>query len=585
MAEERSTESILVADCGAVATKLLLLERVEARYRFVAQAEAATTSETPWEDISTGVVQALEEIEAITGRTFFVEGRLVTPREGLVGVDAFIALLSAAEPLHLVLAGLVREMSLESARRVALGTYTTVEATLSREGSLRSPEEAWARAVRNLAPDAVLLVGGVDGGASRPVMELADAIALGTSMLESEQRPRLLYAGNTQLRSRITKLLGELTDVDVVDNVRPSVDVEYLRPAQDLLEKAFVEQRLYNMRGADTLAAWSGFPLQPTAAAFGRVVEYLWHREEHAERGVLGVDLGAASGTVMACFDGLLYPTIRGGEGFIRNSLDWEKEADVARLRRWLPEEIEPAEIRAFLLNRTLHPLTLPQTLVDLWIEQAIAREMLRETLGVAKSTWNMGRAAPRDPILMPHCDPIIVSGGSLVHMPRPGYALLTVLDGVQPVGISTLLLDVRRAAAALGAIATLKPLAAASALEAGTLVSLGTVISPVGRGRSGDTLLAMEINYDDGSELSVEAHQGELEVWPLLPGQRATLELKPARSVDVGLGGPGKGGTIQALGGLVGLVVDGRGRPLDLPAEADERHKLLRRWIWDVGG
>ncbi len=585
MAEERPIESILVADCGAVATKLLLLERVEDGYRFVAQAETATTSKAPWNDISTGVVQALEEIEAITGRTFFAEGRLITPREGLVGVDAFVALLSAAEPLHLVLAGLVREMSLESARRVALGIYADIEATLCREGSLRSPEEAWARAVRDLAPDAVLLVGGVDGGASRPVMELADAIALGASMLESEQRPRLLYAGNAQLRSRITKLLGELTDVDVVDNVRSSVDAEYLKPAQDLLEQVFVDQRLYRMRGADSLAAWSGFPLQPTATAFGRVVEYLWHREQHTDRGVLGIDLGAASTSVMACFDGLLTPVIRGHEGFIRNSLDAEDEADIARLRQWLPSDVEPEQVRAFLLNRTLHPLTVPQTLVDLWLEQAIAREMLREALRDAKSTWNMGSAAPRNPELMPYLDPIIISGGGLVRMPRPGHALLTVLDGVQPVGISTMLLDVRRAAAALGAIATIKPLAAAAALEAGTLVSLGTVISPVTVGRAGDTLLAMEISYDDGSELSVEAHHGELEVWPLLPGQRATLHLKPARSVDVGLGGPGKGGKIQALGGLVGLVVDGRGRPLDLPADAEERHPLLRRWIWDVGG
>lgn len=585
MAEEKPIESILVADCGAVATKLLLLERVEERYRFVAQTETATTSDAPWNDVSTGVVHALEEIESITGRTLFAEGRLITPREGLAGVDAFVGILSAAEPLHIVLAGLVREMSLESARRVAFGTYTIIEDRLSREGSLRSPEEAWARAIRDIAPDTVLLVGGVDGGASRPIMELADAIALGTSMLENDQRPHLLYAGNAQLRSRITKLMGDLTDVDVVDNVRPSVDVEYLRPAQDLLEQSFVERRLHRMRGADTLAAWSGFPLQPTATAFGRVVEYLWHREENRDRGVLGIDLGAASTTVMACFDGLLYPTIRGGEGFVRNSANWEKDEQIERLARWIPTDLDPDNIRAFLHNRVLQPRTVSQTLTDLWIEQAVARQMLRDALRVATSTWNTGQAASREPNLMPYFDPILISGGSLVHMPRPGHALLTVLDGIQPVGISTMLLDERRAASALGAIATVKPLAAASALEAGTLVSLGTVISPIARGRTGDTILAMDINYDDGSELSVEAHYGELEVWPLLPGQRATLVLKPARNVDVGLGGPGKGGKIQALGGRVGLVVDGRGRPLQLPAEADQRHKVLRRWIWDVGG
>ncbi len=585
MPEETSIESILVADCGAVTTKVLLLERVEDQYRFIAQAETPTTLEAPWEDISAGVIEAIEEIEAIIGREFFLEGHLVTPREGLVGVDAFVAILSAADPLRLVLAGLVREMSLESAHRVAMGTYTTIETMLSREGSLRSPEEAWAQSVRDIAPDAILLVGGVDGGASRPVMELADAIALGASMLESDQRPHLFYAGNSQLRSRITKLLGELTEVDVVDNVRPSADVEYLRPAQTLLEQEFIEQSLFRTPGTDTLAAWSNLALQPTAATFGQVVEFLWHRENNPDRGALGIDLGAASTTVMACFEGHLYPTVRGGEGFIHNSVDWVEMENVARIAYWMPEEIEIAKVQALLHNRTLQPLTVPQTLNDLWIEQAIAREMLQMALKVAKSTWKMGQAASREPELMPKLDPILISGGGIVNMPRPGHALLTVLDGVQPVGISTILLDIRRAAPALGAIAAIKPLAAASALDAGTLVSLGTVISPVGRGRSGDVILAMTIHYDDGSELSVEAHEGELEVWPLLPGQRATLELKPSRQIDVGLGGPGKGGKIQALGGLVGLVVDGRGRPLELPEAVEERRRLLRRWVWDVGG
>ncbi|MGC9399430.1 MAG: glutamate mutase L [Anaerolineae bacterium] len=585
MPEETPIESILVADCGAVTTKVLLLERVEDQYRFVAQAETTTTLDTPWEDISAGVVDAVEELERITGRAFFAEGRLITPREGLLGVDAFVVILSAAEPLRVILAGLVREMSLESARRVAMGTYTTIEAQLFREGSLRSPEEAWARAVRDLAPDTVLLVGGVDGGASRPVMELADAIALGASMLTEKQRPHLFYAGNVQLRSRITKLLGNLMEVDVVDNIRPEADVEYLGSAQALLEQEFVERRLRRLPGADVLEAWSGFPFQSTAAAFGHVVEFLWHREQHTDRGTLGIDVGAASTTVMACFEGRLYPTVCGGEGFVYNSVDWDDGRNLARLRRWLPEEMTSANIRAFLLNRLLHPLTAPQTLTELWLEQAITREMLRAALKAARSSWNVGGAGVGEAALMPHLDPILISGGGIVNMPRPGHALLTLLDGVQPVGISTILLDVRRAAPALGAVAALKPLAAASALEAGTLVSLGTVISPVGRGRPGEVILAMKINYDDGSHLSVEAREGELEIWPLLPGQRATLELKPARHVDVGLGGPGKGGKIQALGGLIGLVVDGRGRPLSLPADAEERRRLLRRWIWDVGG
>ncbi|HEY89344.1 MAG TPA: hypothetical protein G4N98_06385 [Thermoflexia bacterium] len=585
MQTEQALESILIADCGTVATKMLLLERVETRYRFIAQVEVLTTINPPWEDVSVGVTHAIEEVEQITSRTLLSGGRLITPRDGLSGVDAFVVILSGVEPLHLVLAGLVKEMSLESARRAATGTYTVVDGVISREGSLHSPEGAWARAIRDLAPDAVLLVGGVDGGASRPVMELADAIALGTSLLGSEERPLLLYAGNAKLRSRITKLLGGLTEVEVVDNVRPSVDKEYLAPARDLIEQIFLEKRLQKVPGVETLSGWSNFPLLSTAAAFGRVVEYLWHREDNTNRGVLGIDLGAANTTVMACFDGRLYPTVHGGCGIAYGPLAWVKKYGLARLQRWLPEEISAEQLLSFLYNRELHPATVPQELSELWIELAVVREMLRTALRIARPVWNVGADISLYGDMMPYLDPILISGGGIVHLPRPGQALLAVLDGLEPVGITTMLLDVHRVAPALGAVAGIKPLAAASALSPDTLVSLGTVISPIGHASDGDTILSMKIQYDDGSELDVEAHYGELEVWPLLPGQQATVELQPHRRFDVGLGRRGKGGTIQVQGGLLGLVVDARGRPLRLPADGEKRRKLLRRWIWDVGG
>lgn len=580
MADEQTIESILVADCGTVNTNLLLLERVADSYRFVAQAEALTTIGPPWNDVSEGVVHALRDLERVTGRKFHSNGRVIVPREGLTGVDAFVVILSAPEPLHVVLAGLVPEMSLESAHRAAAAIYASVEAVLCREGGLRSPEETWARTVRDLAPDVVLLVGGVDGGASRPVMELADAIALGSSMLDSERRPRLVYAGNAKLRPMVTKLLGEIATVDVVDNVRPTVDTERLAPTQQLLEQIYIEQRLYKLPGVDTLSAWSRLPLLPTATAFGRVVEYLWHREGRQDRGVLGIDVGAASITIAACLQGELALSVHSQKGSVYGALGWVEEHGIGVLQQWLPEEADADQVLAVLYNRALKPWTVPQQLLELWVEQAAVREMLRGAVQMAAPTWNgnIGNT-------MPNFDPILVSGGSLVHMPRPGQVLLTLLDGLEPTGISTVLLDPNRVAPALGAVAGIKPLAATSALDAGTLVSLGTVISPVGKARSGETILQMRITYEDSSVLNVEARYGELEIWPLLPGQRATVELKPNRRFDIGLGGSGRGGKVQVIGGLVGLVVDARGRPLVLPDDPEPRRHRLQRWIWDVGG
>jgi len=582
MAEERGIESILVADCGTVYTKVLLLEKVESSFRFVAQAETLTTANPPWNDMSVGVVHAVEDLERTTGRTIFARGRLIIPRQGIEGVDQFVVVMSAPQPLRVVLAGLIREMSLESARRAACGTYTEIEAALSREGSLKSPQESWSRTVRDLAPDVVVLVGGVDGGASRPVMELADAVALAASMLEKEQRPIVLYAGNAALRQPIAKLMGDITRVEVADNVHPTADTEHLGPAQTALESLYVEHRIKTAPGAETLAGWSHRPIIPTATAFSRVVEYLWHREGNRDRGVLGIDAGAATTTVAATFDGHPYVSIY-PNGIAQGPLDWLKDHSLDEISRWLPEEMSPDELLAMLHNRALHPWTTPQDAHELWVEQAVAREMLQAAIKTAQPSWNTRTSGATDGTL-PRLDPILISGGGLVHMPRPGQALLTILDGVQPTGIATVLLDVNRAAPAIGAVAGVKPVAAASSLEAGTLVPLGTVISPIGRAHQGDVIMRIHIAYEDGGELEVEAHYGDIEIWPLLPGQQATLTLKPNRRFDVGLG-VGRGGKVKALGGIVGLVFDGRGRPLMLPEDPDRRRRLLNGWIWDVGG
>ncbi len=583
MAEEHAIDSILVADCGAILTKVLLFERVEDSYRLVAQAATLTTNNPPWNDVSIGVFHAVEEIEQIVGRELYGSARILTPYEGMRGVDAFVVTMSAPQPLRVLLAGLVREMSLESARRAVTGTYAQVVGTIMREGSLLSPEEHWARTVRDLHPDVVLLVGGVDGGAARPVVELAEALRVGISMIDQGKRPEVIFAGNARVANAVNKLLSSITNVTVVDNVRPTLDQEHLGPTQEALERIYITRRFHASPGADRLMEWSNAPVQPTALAFGRLIEYLWHQENVLDRGALGVDLGAASATVAATFNKRLFFSIRGGEGLVLGPLQWVQERGLESITRWLPEAMPDDDVLAVLHNRTLYPWTVPQDPRELWVEQAVVREALRNLMSTARPTWDTGRAKLYEE-LMPRLDPIVVSGGGIVNMPRPGHILLAVLDGLEPIGITRVLLDQNRAASALGALASVSPVAAAAALSSGTLVSLGTVISPVGKAHPGETILKIHIAYDDGGVLDVEARYGDLEIWPLLPGQSALLDIKPLRRFDIGLG-PGRGGKVRVQGGLVGLVVDARGRPLTLPVSPDDRRELVQRWFWDVGG
>jgi hypothetical protein len=70
----------------------------------------------------------------------------------------------------------------------------------------------------------------------------------------------------------------------------------------------------------------------------------------------------------------------------------------------------------------------------------------------------------------------------------------------------------------------------------------------------------------------------------PLAPGRSAELTVQPGRRFDIGLG-PGKRQKMKVYGGTVGVVIDARGRPIQLPKEEAARRSLVRQWLWELGG
>jgi hypothetical protein len=411
---------------------------------------------------------------------------------------------------------------------------------------------------------------------------MVETTALACSLIEEHARPRLLYVGNSQLRQRVVDIVKGQAELRVADNVRPTLTEENLFNAQAELDEFYRQNKMTQLPGIDALEMWSPTPLTPTARAFSRMVQYQWHLFT-SSKGVLGIDVGAANTTIAATFDGHPFLTVRGDLGIAFGGRQLLQEQGAQTLTRWMPEPMTEDEMRGTLLNKEIHPASIPQETRELWLEQALAREAICRTLEVARPGWEPGAAQPY-PHLMPFCDTIIVSGGVLVNAPRPGQTALMILDALQPIGISTLVLDKYGLASALGCVAAVKPLAAVETLDSGGFVNLATVVSPVGRARPGDTILRVKLTYDDGSAFSVEVQYGNIEVLPVLPGQQAELELHPARRFDAGLG-PGKGDKRRISGGLAGLIIDARGRPLRPANEPEERQVQTRQWLWDVGG
>jgi hypothetical protein len=178
----------------------------------------------------------------------------------------------------------------------------------------------------------------------------------------------------------------------------------------------------------------------------------------------------------------------------------------------------------------------------------------------------------------------MVGSGRALTHTPQPGYAVLVMLDGLEPWGVTSIALDTAGVANMLGSIAAIEPMAAVEVAARDAFWNLGTIIAPAGHGQPGKPALKLKVNYANGDPLEMEVAYGSLQVIPLPPGEKATLEIRPARHFDIGLGQPGRGALAEVEGGLLGIIVDARGRPLRLPKDEAQRQAQIRQWLTELG-
>ncbi len=597
---ERLTASVLVADCGSTRTTVALIERVNGHHRLVARGEALSTHHPPWLDATVGVREAIRRIEELVGRRLLTQaGALIRPRSPAGdGVDIFVAVSSAGVPMRVVLAGLTNDLSLASARRAVAGTYALTTGTLALdEGAAGRDPDARMQILREARPEVILITGGTDGGATQPVIDLAELIALYNRVLAPEERPLVFYAGNAHLAGDVASLFAAAGELRVVDNVRPGLTRENLEPARAKLDALYRNRRLAQVPGFDTLRGWSGRPVSSTAQSFGQVIRYISDRYQLK---AVGIDLGSASTLLAACLPrsqglsrsrgagDLFSLTTRADLGIGLNARTALAQIPIEHIVRWLPFEMALDDARDVLFNKSLYPASVPQTREELLLEYALAREVMRLVVAQARPGWlRGGHHYPAGTTLLAHTpqwDLIIGAGRTLTETPHAGDTALLLLDALEPVGVSKMAVDAGGVAATLGAVARAYPLAAAEVVEYDAFLNLGTVVAPLGTARPGEVALRVKVHYPDGRLAEEEVAYGSIALIPLGPGERATLELRPTRRFDVGLGEPGRGATAEAEGGLLGIVVDGRGRPLALPADDQSRRQMIGEWMSSMG-
>jgi hypothetical protein len=601
-----SANSLLVADCGTVFTKVSLFGLVEGQYRLMARGEAPTTLLPPQSNIINGIIEAIGIIEQITGRQFLSQGQLVTPEEeNGDGVDAFITTISAGGPIQLVVLGAVNSTLEALAEQAVSGLYAEthalpspsfVAANAAASVSARTagqPQSAtnwtperlaleWERQlgqVREIQPNAALIVGMADGPAGPvPLQEACQLLVNAAKEHEerygakaNENTVAVLYAGAPQYIDAVRRMLYGVADVTRVDSLVSQAQLGSISIAVGALHERSVLQRI---PGYNRVQAWSNAEPVATATSLSSLVRFL---AQHYAMNVTAVDVGGATTTVMLAGEqGEFVPNVNAGIGVATGMAAVLQQAGVQRIARWLPFALSEDELRQFVVSRVGHPHVLPVSPRDLQITHAIAREAMILTVDMAKrntSNW-------------PDADLILATGGVLAHAPTYGQVALMLLDALQPRGVTSLVLDKTMLISQLGAVATVAPITAVQVNENDAVTHrLGTCVVPFGQLQPGQVALTVGVEYTNGRQHKVDVMTGSIEVIPLRPNEQALLTLFPAQGVDVGLGPGERARAAEEIdGGLVGLIIDARGRPFVIPTEEAERQARIMQWMQAIG-
>ena len=589
--DPRNIRSILATDCGSTTTKAILIERGEDGYRLVVRGEAPTTVEAPFEDVTRGVLNAVREVEELAGRRILDGDHIVSPQAGDTGVDLYVSTSSAGGGLQMMVSGLVLQMTGESAQRAALGAGAIVMDVIALNDGRRPHEKI--RRLRQLRPDMILLSGGTDSGDVKRVAEMAEILVAADpkARLGAGYELPVIYAGNKDAAPIVKDLLEKKVALSVVPNLRPSLEHENLGPARDAIHELFMEHVMAHAPGYKKLMTWSPVPIMPTPGAVGIIIEKVAKRDRMS---VVGVDIGGATTDVFSVFQGVFNRTVSANLGMSYSVSNVMAEAGIENILRWVPFAVDEVELRNRIKNKMIRPTTIPQTLEDLVIEQAISREALRlafeqhrslavglKGIQTARTISDVMHQSESGSTLVSLLDLglLVGSGGVLSHAPRRVQSALMMIDAFLPEGLTHLAVDSIFMAPQLGVLSSVHEEAAAQVFERDCLVRLGAVLAPIGSGKPGQSCLTVELAAPGQPVQNLRVRFGDMVLLPLPANGTARLTAAPERGFDVGLG-KGRVLTADVLGGVVGLIVDARGRqPFELPSDASTRIDRLRQW------
>ncbi len=354
-------EAALLVDFGSTYTKVTLVDlRAE---QLLGTARAFTTIET---DITEGLLLACQDLQH------------------KVGFDPFkaqykLASSSAAGGLKLVAVGLVRELTVEAAKRAALGAGARVLETFSNQLTATELQQLMA-----LKPDLLLLAGGTDGGNRNVIVQNAHLLA------DAGLQVPVVVAGNKVAVQEVRAILAAGgIDCRVTENVMPELNTLNVEPARATIRTIFLE-KIVEAKGLKKVAQLLDGILMPTPSAVLNAAMLLAQgtAQEPGIGELVLIDIGGATTDVHSValgepsragvqLRGLPEPfakrTVEGDLGMRYSVQALLESAEQARL----PNYIEPqavGQFECYIQRIKEQPESLPSSIAEGQYEEELAK-------------------------------------------------------------------------------------------------------------------------------------------------------------------------------------------------------------------
>jgi hypothetical protein len=156
---------------------------------------------------------------------------------------------------------------------------------------------------------------------------------------------------------------------------------------------------------------------------------------------------------------------------------------------------------------------------------------------------------------------------------------MLVLSDAWLPEGVTRMFQDSVFMMPHLGVTSTVARDPAWSIFDKDCLLRIGTSIAAAGTGKLGDPCMTVELAMPDGTTVKEDLKVGDIKLIPLGEGKEAKATITPMKTFDLGEG-LGKVKEATVIGGIAGIMLDARGRPLIIPEDHAQRRDLLYKWF-----